>query len=73
MSIAKTQTSESFRSSALLSFSGGLQDAYTYNVRELLAVKRSTRVRDLCVHLLRQLLKSQGKEIFRSLFRRMQS
>ena len=34
MSIAKTQTSESFRLSALLSFSGGLQDAYTYNVRE---------------------------------------
>jgi uncharacterized membrane protein YoaK (UPF0700 family) len=33
MSIAKTQTSESFRLSALLSFSGGLQDAYTYNVR----------------------------------------
>ena len=27
------QTSESFRLSALLSFSGGLQDAYTYNVR----------------------------------------
>ena len=34
MSIAKTQTSESFRLSALLSFSGGLQDAYTYNVRD---------------------------------------
>ena len=27
------QTSESFRLSALLSFSGGLQDAYTYNMR----------------------------------------
>lgn len=27
------QTSESFRLSAFLSFSGGLQDAYTYNVR----------------------------------------
>lgn len=27
------QTSESFRLNALLSFSGGLQDAYTYNVR----------------------------------------
>lgn len=27
------QTSESFRICALLSFSGGLQDAYTYNVR----------------------------------------
>ena len=27
------QTSESFVLSALLSFSGGLQDAYTYNVR----------------------------------------
>lgn len=27
------QTSESFRLSALLSFSGGLQDAYTYNLR----------------------------------------
>jgi len=27
------QTSESFRLSAMLSFSGGLQDAYTYNVR----------------------------------------
>ena len=27
------QVSESFRLSALLSFSGGLQDAYTYNVR----------------------------------------
>ena len=34
MSIAKTQTSESFRLSALLSFSGGLQDAYTYNVND---------------------------------------
>ena len=33
MSFTKTQTSESFRLSALLSFSGGLQDAYTYNVR----------------------------------------
>ena len=28
------QTSESFVLSALLSFSGGLQDAYTYNVRD---------------------------------------
>ena len=28
------QTSESFRLSALLSFSGGLQDAYTYNMRD---------------------------------------
>ena len=28
------QTSESFRLSAVLSFSGGLQDAYTYNVRD---------------------------------------
>lgn len=28
------QKSESFRVSALLSFSGGLQDAYTYNVRD---------------------------------------
>ncbi len=27
------QTSESFRLSAILSFSGGLQDAYTYNMR----------------------------------------
>lgn len=27
------QTSESFRLSAVLSLSGGLQDAYTYNVR----------------------------------------
>ena len=27
------QTSESFRLSAILSFSGGLQDAYTYNTR----------------------------------------
>lgn len=27
------QKSESFRLSALLSFSGGLQDAYTYNMR----------------------------------------
>ena len=27
------QTSESFRLSAVLSFSGGLQDAYTYNIR----------------------------------------
>ena len=30
---AEMQTSESFRLSAILSFSGGLQDAYTYNVR----------------------------------------
>ena len=29
----KRQISESFRLSALLSFSGGLQDAYTYNIR----------------------------------------
>ena len=29
----KRQISESFRLSALLSFSGGLQDAYTYNMR----------------------------------------
>ena len=29
----KRQTSESFRLSAILSLSGGLQDAYTYNVR----------------------------------------
>ena len=28
------QTSESFRLSALLSFSGGLQDAYTYDIRD---------------------------------------
>ena len=28
------QTSESFRLSAVLSFSGGLQDAYTYNIRD---------------------------------------
>ena len=28
------QTSESFRLSAVLSFSGGLQDAYTYNMRD---------------------------------------
>ena len=28
------QTSESFRLSAILSFSGGLQDAYTYNIRD---------------------------------------
>ncbi len=34
MSLMKLQTSESFRLSALLSFSGGLQDAYTYNVRD---------------------------------------
>ena len=33
MPIKERQTSESFRLSALLSFSGGLQDAYTYNVR----------------------------------------
>ena len=33
MPVEKRQTSESFRLSALLSFSGGLQDAYTYNVR----------------------------------------
>ncbi len=32
--IKKRQISESFRLSALLSFSGGLQDAYTYNVRD---------------------------------------
>ncbi len=31
--MTKNQTSESFRLSALLSLSGGLQDAYTYNVR----------------------------------------
>ncbi len=31
---SKMQTSESFRLSAFLSFSGGLQDAYTYNVRD---------------------------------------
>ena len=30
----KTQTSESFLLSAILSFSGGLQDAYTYNIRD---------------------------------------
>lgn len=30
---SEMQTSESFRLSAILSFSGGLQDAYTYNVR----------------------------------------
>ena len=30
----KMQTSESFRLSALLSLSGGLQDAYTYNMRD---------------------------------------
>lgn len=29
----KVQTSESFLLSAILSFSGGLQDAYTYNIR----------------------------------------
>ena len=29
----RMQTSESFRLSAILSFSGGLQDAYTYNTR----------------------------------------
>ena len=29
----KKQISESFRLSAILSFSGGLQDAYTYNMR----------------------------------------
>ena len=34
MPLKKMQTSESFRLSALLSFSGGLQDAYTYNVRD---------------------------------------
>ena len=28
------QTSESFRLSAILSFSGGFQDAYTYNMRD---------------------------------------
>lgn len=33
MAALNRQTSESFRLSALLSFSGGLQDAYTYNVR----------------------------------------
>lgn len=30
----RMQKSESFRLSALLSFSGGLQDAYTYNIRD---------------------------------------
>jgi uncharacterized membrane protein YoaK (UPF0700 family) len=34
MTLTKSQTSESFRLSAVLSFSGGLQDAYTYNVRD---------------------------------------
>lgn len=34
MNNTKTQTSESFLLSALLSFSGGLQDAYTYNIRD---------------------------------------
>ena len=34
MTPTKSQTSESFRLSAVLSFSGGLQDAYTYNVRD---------------------------------------
>lgn len=34
MTLKKLQTSESFRLSAVLSFSGGLQDAYTYNVRD---------------------------------------
>ena len=34
MKNAKTQTSESFLLSAILSFSGGLQDAYTYNIRD---------------------------------------
>lgn len=33
MAVEERQVSESFRLSALLSFSGGLQDAYTYNVR----------------------------------------
>ena len=33
MTTLKKQTSESFRLSAVLSLSGGLQDAYTYNVR----------------------------------------
>ena len=28
------QTSESFRLSAVLAFSGGFQDAYTYNMRD---------------------------------------
>ena len=32
--IVTMQTSESFRLSAILSFSGGLQDAYTYNIRD---------------------------------------
>ena len=36
------QTSESFRLSALLSFSGGLQDAYTYNVRGLVFANAQT-------------------------------
>lgn len=36
------QTSESFRLSALLSFSGGLQDAYTYNVREYVFANAQT-------------------------------
>ncbi len=34
MKNTKTQTSESFLLSAILSFSGGLQDAYTYNIRD---------------------------------------
>ena len=34
MTLTKSQTSESFRLCAVLSFSGGLQDAYTYNVRD---------------------------------------
>ena len=34
MKHTKTQTSESFLLSAILSFSGGLQDAYTYNIRD---------------------------------------
>lgn len=34
MKNTKIQTSESFLLSAILSFSGGLQDAYTYNIRD---------------------------------------
>ena len=36
------QTSESFRLSALLSFSGGLQDAYTYNMRDMVFANAQT-------------------------------
>lgn len=58
MSIAKTQTSESFRLSALLSFSGGLQDAYTYNVRDGVFANAQTGWNEACKY------KNFGREEF---------